>query len=336
MSNWMRRNGVASASLLLFLSQAQAQAIKPDDINNAVIVPAAADRSTMPAEAPDRDAARHPDPAIVRLQVLLDRAGASPGVIDGFDGENVGKAISAFEAMQDLPVDGRLDQGVADRLSDQRPAIEPYVISKGDVEDLVSSIPKDFAEQAKMGQLGYTSITEKLAERFHMDADLLSELNSQARFEPGETIFVANPGSPKQGLVKRIEAHKRTRQLLAFADDDTLVAAYPATIGSEETPSPSGTQKVKGAARMPPYTYNPKINFRQGGNKKIMTLPGGPNNPVGTVWIDLTKPTYGIHGTPEPSLIDKSGSHGCVRLTNWDAEELAGMVKPGVVVKFLD
>jgi lipoprotein-anchoring transpeptidase ErfK/SrfK len=87
---------------------------------------------------------------------------------------------------------------------------------------------------------------------------------------------------------------------------------------------------------MPPYVYNPKINFRQGDNRKILTLPGGPNNPVGSVWIDLSKPTYGIHGTPEPSMIDKSGSHGCVRLTNWDAEELAGMVKPGVIVKFVD
>jgi lipoprotein-anchoring transpeptidase ErfK/SrfK len=124
--------------------------------------------------------------------------------------------------------------------------------------------------------------------------------------------------------------------VVAFAEDDTMVAVYPATIGSEDNPSPSGTHKVNGVARHPVYEYNPKINFQQGKNKKPLTLPSGPNNPVGTVWIDLSEPTYGIHGTPEPSLIDKSGSHGCVRLTNWDAEELAGMVKPGVIVDFVD
>jgi lipoprotein-anchoring transpeptidase ErfK/SrfK len=115
-----------------------------------------------------------------------------------------------------------------------------------------------------------------------------------------------------------------------------LISVYPATIGSEETPSPSGTHKVKGVARMPPYTYNPKVNFQQGKNTKVLKLPSGPNGPVGTVWIDLTEPTYGIHGTPEPSLIDKTGSHGCVRLTNWDVEELAAMVRPGVIVAFVD
>lgn len=125
-------------------------------------------------------------------------------------------------------------------------------------------------------------------------------------------------------------------QAFAFAEDGSLLAVYPATIGSEDTPSPSGTHKVKGVSRMPVYTYNPKVNFQQGNNKKVLELPGGPNGPVGTVWIDLTEPTYGIHGTPEPELIGKVGSHGCVRLANWDVEELAGMVKPGVVVDFLD
>ncbi|WDZ81909.1 L,D-transpeptidase (plasmid) [Ensifer adhaerens] len=323
-------NNIALAALLLIAFQgiALGQPLKPDDINNAMIVALPSNQSNTPAQAPD--------PAVTRLQILLDRAGTSPGVIDGYDGQNVAKAIAAFEAMQHLPLDGRLDPDVIDRLSDQRPAVEPYAISQGDAEGLVPAIPKDYSEQAKMERLGYTGIVEKLAERFHMDEHLLTELNPAAKFVAGETIWVAIPDSPRQGSVKRIEAHKRTRQLLAFADDGTLIAAYPATIGSEENPSPSGTQKIKGVVRMPPYTYNPKVNFRQGTNKKIMTLPGGPNSPVGSVWIDLSQPTYGIHGTPEPSLIDKSGSHGCIRLTNWDAEELAAMVKPGVTVDFVD
>ena len=122
---------------------------------------------------------------------------------------------------------------------------------------------------------------------------------------------------------------------MAFDAEGKAIAVYPATIGSKETPSPSGKHKVNGVARNPPYAYNPKVNFQQGQNKKKLTLPTGPNGTVGTVWIDLSEPTYGIHGTPEPSMIDKAVSHGCVRLTNWDVEELASMVKPGTIAEFL-
>nr|WP_324288528.1 L,D-transpeptidase [Hoeflea alexandrii] len=115
-----------------------------------------------------------------------------------------------------------------------------------------------------------------------------------------------------------------------------LLAAYPATIGSSDTPSPSGDVTIERVAHNPGYTYNPKINFKQGNNDKILQVPPGPNGPVGTVWIALSKPTYGIHGTPEPSAIGKTQSNGCVRLTNWDAEELAGMVTPGVTVSFIE
>lgn len=324
------KNKVPLAALMLLspAALANAQTLQPDAIDGASITPTLLERTT---ETSDK-----PDPAIVRLQVLLDRAGASPGVIDGFAGENVAKAIAAFETMQGLSADGTLDAHVIGRLPDQTTVVEPYVISEDDAQGLVAEIPEDYSEQAKMAQLGYTSVAEKLAERFHMDIDLLKALNQTSEFSVGDTVSVVNPSPPTQGTVKRIEAHRRTGQIVALGADDTLIAAYPATIGSRETPSPSGTHKVKGVARMPPYVYNPKINFKQGDNRKILTLPGGPNGPVGTVWIDLSKPTYGIHGTPEPSMIDKSGSHGCVRLTNWDAEELAGMVKPGVIVEFVD
>ncbi|NUS69896.1 MAG: murein L,D-transpeptidase [Ensifer adhaerens] len=324
------KNKVLLAALMLLspVALANAQTLQPEAINSASITPTLLERTT---EAADR-----PDPGIVRLQVLLDRAGASPGVIDGFAGENVAKAIAAFETMQGLSADGELDPDVIGRLTDQTTVVEPYVISEDDAQGLVAEIPEDYSEQARMAQLGYTSVAEKLAERFHMDIDLLKALNQTSTFSVGDTVSIVNPGPPTQGTVKRIEAHRRTGQIVALGADDTPIAAYPATIGSRETPSPSGTHKVKGVARMPPYVYNPKINFKQGDNRKILTLPGGPNGPVGTVWIDLSKPTYGIHGTPEPSMIDKSGSHGCVRLTNWDAEELAGMVKPGVLVKFVD
>ncbi|CDZ29120.1 L,D-transpeptidase [Neorhizobium galegae] len=289
----------------------------------------------LPTEAPPQKP-NEPDARIVRLQILLDRAGASPGVIDGYLGSNLIKAIAGFEALRGLPVDGKLDPEALRGLMDDVPAVQAYAITADDAKDLVDSIPKDYAEQAKMERLGYTSVAEKLGERFHMDIGLLKALNPTAAFAPGETIAVAIPGSAKTGAVKTIEVRRRSGEAFAFAEGGSLLAVYPATIGSEGSPSPTGTHKIQGVSRMPTYTYNPKINFQQGGNKKVLQLAGGPNGPVGTVWIDLTEPTYGIHGTPEPELIDKVGSHGCVRLTNWDVEELAGMVKPGVIVKFVD
>ncbi|MQW88547.1 L,D-transpeptidase family protein [Sinorhizobium saheli] len=325
----MKYKALFAASLTLGLyGAASAQELQPEAINDATL-------ASIPSEQ-SGDASPRREPAIVRLQVLLDRAGASPGVIDGYYGENVTKAVAAFEAMQGLEPDGKPDAEVIDRLSDDGAVIERYVISEADGADLVDSIPEDYSKQAEMEHLGYTSVAEKLSERFHMDIDLLKALNPDSAFAAGETIWVAMPGAPKQGKVERIEARKRTGQVVAFAEDGSVVAAYPATIGSEDSPSPSGTHKVKGVARMPPYVYDPDVNFRQGDNDEELTLPSGPNGPVGVVWIDLSKPTYGIHGAPEPSLIGKTGSHGCVRLTNWDAGELAAMVKPGVIVEFTE
>ncbi|MBA9035153.1 lipoprotein-anchoring transpeptidase ErfK/SrfK [Rhizobium leguminosarum] len=317
-------------ALAISVGGAAARELRPEAINTASI-------ASIGAEKP---APADPDPAIVRLQVLLDRAGASPGVIDGLSGENVNKAVAGFEAMNDLPVDGRLDSEVVSRLEGNAaivaPIVESYVVSADDAKGLVDKIPEDYGEKAKMQSLGYTSVAEKLSERFHMGIDLVNALNPASQFSPGDTVWVVTPGPPTEGKVKRIEANKKTGQVLAFAGDGSLLAVYPATIGSEDNPAPSGKHKVKGVARMPVYRYDPKRNFKQGKNDNVLTIPKGPNGPVGTVWIDLTEPTYGIHGTPEPKLIDKVGSHGCVRLTNWDAEELAGMVKPGVLVDFVN
>lgn len=316
------------AAAILCSAPSLAAAIDAQAVNTAQI-------ESVPLEKPAQKPPE-PDAAIVKLQVLLDRAGVSPGVIDGYFGDNLIKAIAGFEAQQKLPVDGKLDPNVLERLMDVVPAVQAYAITADDGQNLVSSIPEDYSKQAELPQLGYTSIAEKLAERFHMDINLLKSLNPTAAFSAGETIAVTIPGSPKNGVVKHIEVNRKSGQLFALSEDGQPLSIYPATIGSEDTPSPAGTHKVKGVSRMPVYTYNPKINFQQGNNNKKLELPGGQNGPVGSVWIDLTEPTYGIHGTPEPELIGKAGSHGCVRLTNWDAEELAGMVKPGVVVEFVD
>jgi lipoprotein-anchoring transpeptidase ErfK/SrfK len=340
----MRRSALALAALLVatpVVAQDVAAVTPPpitvEAINAADLTAIPAQYAPPPAadEAGAEPPARHPDPAVVRLQVLLDRAGASPGVIDGFDGDNVRKAVVAFELMHGLPTDGVLDPDMLAALGTSEPVIGQYQVMPQDLEAIGPAIPADYAEQAKMSALGYTSITEELGERFHMDVDLLAALNPGAAYAPGDRVFVAAYGPDRTGEVARIEADKSLRQVRAYDAAGQLLVAYPATIGSEDNPSPTGTHIVEGVAPMPTYTYNPAINFQQGDNTSVLTLPPGPNGPVGSMWIDLSEPTFGIHGTPEPSKIDKTASHGCVRLTNWDANELAKMVKPGVPVDFV-
>jgi len=218
------------------------------------------------------------------------------------------------------------------------PAFIDYTITPEDVAaPMVASVPEDYSEKAKLDHLSYTSVPEMFGERFHMDVGYLAALNPEANFDRAGTIIrVANIGQNVAKQVDRIVADKGRKQVRAYDAQGNLVASYPTTIGSGDTPSPSGTHKVARIAFDPEYTYNPKVNFQQGTNDKVLRIPPGPNGPVGSIWIALDKPTYGIHGTPEPSKIGKTESHGCVRLTNWDAAELAKIVKPGVFVQFLD
>lgn len=276
-----------------------------------------------------------PSPAVARLQILLDQHGISPGVIDGFDGQNVRKAIMAFEAMSGLEVDGNLDAELLGLLETGTQVIGTYQVTAEDHAALVPSIPSDYAEKALLQFLGYESVPEAIAERFHMDVDFLKALNPAAGFLAGETVFIVITGTNQIGPVSQIVADKTLRQVRAYDSTGRILAAYPATIGSEDNPSPTGVYTVEQVTAMPNYTYNPAINFQQGDNTEVLTIAPGPNGPVGSMWIALSKPTYGIHGTPEPAMIDKTGSHGCVRLTNWDAEELAALVGPGVTVTFL-
>jgi lipoprotein-anchoring transpeptidase ErfK/SrfK len=330
-------------SSLVTLSTASAQepaVLTMDAINNASLdslvgrpVPLPEAPVVEPTDAPKPPVL--PEASMARLQILLDRAGASPGVIDGFDGDNVRKAVASFEALTGLPVDGVIDPELIALLDMGGPVVSPYVIAEADLQEVVGTLPEDYAELADHDLLGFATPEEALGERFHMDEDFLVGLNPGATYQPGEAIAVADIGAPLMGKVARLEADKLRGQLRAFDAQDRLLVAYPATIGSEDNPSPSGIHSVTAIAPEPSYTYNPELNFQQGDNTEVLELAPGPNNPVGSVWIDLSEPTYGIHGTPEPSQIDKSGSHGCVRLTNWDAEELAAMVEKGVTVQFI-
>ncbi len=273
-----------------------------------------------------------------RVQVLLDRSGISPGVIDGFKGGMSQSAIMAFERRSGLPIDGVMDPHVWNLLQSfaALPATKDYTITAEDAQGLVDAIPTDYAEKAQMSAMAHTSVAERLGERFHMDEKFIAFLNPGMDLVPGNTIKVVDTGSRMRGSVARILVDVNTRRVAGFDAAGKLLVDYPATIGSSATPSPSGDHHVKTVALNPNYTYDPKKNFQQGDNDRVLVVPPGPNGPVGTVWIGLSKPTYGIHGTPTPSQLFHNQSMGCVRLTNWDAEELARMVAADITaVEFL-
>ena len=279
------------------------------------------------------------DPAMVRAQILLDRSRFSPGIVDGLGGENTRQAIAAFEKANALPVDGKLDATVFDRLAsgDGGAVLTDYMITAADVAGpFIGTVPDDIEAMARLERVGYATAREGLAEKFHMSEELLAALNPGADFaRAGQTLVVASTGPGElPGDVARIVVDKGENSVRAFDAEGALLAFYPATIGSGEMPSPTGSHTVKVLAPRPNYTYDPsRVSYGEG--KAKVVVPPGPNNPVGAMWIGLSRDTYGIHGTSDPAKIGKTASSGCVRLTNWDVVQLASRVKPGVVVEFV-
>ena len=282
----------------------------------------------------------HAVPEVVKAEVLLDRARFSPGAIDGIDGENFRKAISAYQTQMSLPVTGRLDQATWDRLTAGAPVpLKSVEISKADVDEpFTRTIPVDFEAQSKLKRMGYHDIREKLGERHHMSVPLLRALNSGSTFAAGQRVVVADVGEGKPtDKVAKVVVDKAGRDVEALAADGRLIAYYPASIGSGEKPAPTGDYVIQRIARNPDYTYFPKFHFKGVKAKTAFTIAPGPNNPVGLVWMDLSaEGGYGIHGTPDPEAVGKTQSHGCIRLTNWDALNLATMVDKNTPVSFGD
>jgi lipoprotein-anchoring transpeptidase ErfK/SrfK len=336
----------------------KAPTLTADAVNAATFAPpggkgddSKSERSKANAKSRKVKADEKPDPLIVKAQVLLDRAHFYPGAIDGRKGENYQRALSAFAVAQGLPATDELTPDVWAKLqaTSDKPTVTDYTLTDADASGpYVDKIPPKMEEQADLKELGYTNPREMLAERFHMSRDLVSALNPGKPLDKsGTTIAVAavDPMSldkpkakdlPRDPKVERIEVDKTSRDVRAFGADGKLLAYYPASIGSTEKPAPSGDTKVKGVAFDPDYTYNPKYAFKGVKAKHKFTIQSGPNNPVGLVWIDLAIPSYGIHGTPEPEKVGKTESHGCIRLTNWNARDLAAHVARGAKVDFKD
>lgn len=291
-----------------------------------------------PAQTPDGAVVPPPpayDAGLVRIQTLLDRAHFSPGVIDGHDGENVRKAVAAYQRANNLQEDGVPSDALLAHLehADSSEALVSYVLTDADVAGPFVDVPQSMQAQSRLDALGYENAAEAIAEKFHMDVDLLAALNPNADLtRAGVEIVVANAGGGLNAQVARIEIDKAALTLRAYDANDQLLAFYPVTIGEGNTPT--GELEVTAIAFDPTYNYDadnlPAFNDNSG---RRFTIQPGPNNPVGLVWIALNRPSYGIHGTPNPQLISKTSSHGCIRLTNWDAVELGQAVQAGVKVE---
>ncbi len=273
--------------------------------------------------------------AILRVQVLLDRARFSVGEIDAKYGRNTRSAISAFQGARGLRRTGVVDDATWSALAagtDEK-MIVPHLITAPDASIRFVTLPRGMMARAKLPRLGYESGLEAVGERFHVSPELLVDMNPEKRFErPGEVVLVPNVRAGRPPAAASVVVDASDSAVMALDAGGRILAWYPATTGSAHDPLPIGDWAVTYIARTPHFHYYPKLFWDAPAGDRPAVLAPGPNNPVGVVWIDLTKEHYGIHGTPEPSMIGHTQSHGCIRLTNWDASELARMIGPGTPV----
>ncbi len=301
------------------------------------------------------------DPAVLRNQVVLDRLGFGPGIIDGRGGQSLTNALKGFQESRGLRPTGKPDTATLAALRPYaalRPTLE-VTLDRGAMQGpYVPQIPKDYALQAKLPSMAYSRPLEKLAERFHTTPAVLAELNpGVTQITVGTKIRVPNTFPTSRAYpadatpawratlaslnveaqvpkAAKIVVDKSEGILRVYDEQDRLVSQYTATIGSARDPLPIGNWKVLHVSPNPDWKMNPLILKGVSDDKKAQIIPPGPNNPVGVVWIDLSKEHYGIHGTSEPAQIGRAQSNGCVRLTNWDAARVALMVKGGTPVIF--
>jgi lipoprotein-anchoring transpeptidase ErfK/SrfK len=278
--------------------------------------------------------------------VLLDRKGFSPGEIDGRPGDNFAHAIAALQQARQVDVTSEADCDTWRALDgdSMEPATTDYTITAQDLQGpFEQHIPSDLMAQAKLPALDYRSPLEMLAERFHASPALIERLNHGAALTVGRTITVpaVTPFDPNKKPTPApyagtltIQVSRDESAVRARAPDGSTVFFAPVTTGSEHDPLPIGDWKVTAILWRPPFHYNPNLFWDAKAHDERATIKPGPNNPVGVVWISLDLEHYGLHGTPEPGHIGHTESHGCVRMTNWDAAHLASLVTRGTPVVF--